>query len=350
MLMQKNNKVMDIDAKLKAVALSDNKLGLLQGKLGASIYFFVMSNHDEKSEMFQTGKELFVQVATKIPTLKNIDLKNGLMGIWLGISYLVRNDYITDSSGNLLADIDAYIYKMVVKTIDMDLQGKEIAPLIDVLAFETFRYKLLSDGVEKDLCRRFIVSLFNSIYMDRPLDFYSEAIPFRVNDRLIVFLLTLVEIRNLGIGTERIDHIFQEMQPFLLSLHPVLHPNRYILFLVSSLVAQASGQSQWIRFSESLKREIDMCHLFTNDLYDKGIMLLDGVLGLVALTWWYNTKSQTTICLDMDEVRQRIENSSFWNRMNIDEEFIYNNYSLSGLCGIKLLTRTWEENNDGEET
>ena len=32
MLMQKNNKVMDIDAKLKAVALSDNKLGLLQGK------------------------------------------------------------------------------------------------------------------------------------------------------------------------------------------------------------------------------------------------------------------------------------------------------------------------------
>ena len=47
---------MDIDAKLKAVALSDNKLGLLQGKLGASIYFFVMSNHDEKSEMFQTGK------------------------------------------------------------------------------------------------------------------------------------------------------------------------------------------------------------------------------------------------------------------------------------------------------
>ena len=46
MLKQKNNKVMDIDAKLKAVALSDNKLGLLQGKLGASIYFFVMSNHN----------------------------------------------------------------------------------------------------------------------------------------------------------------------------------------------------------------------------------------------------------------------------------------------------------------
>jgi hypothetical protein len=52
MLMQKNNKVMDIDAKLKAVALSDNKLGLLQGKLGASIYFFVMSNHNDKTLLF----------------------------------------------------------------------------------------------------------------------------------------------------------------------------------------------------------------------------------------------------------------------------------------------------------
>lgn len=50
--MQKNNKVMDIDAKLKAVALSDNKLGLLQGKLGASIYFFVMSNHNDKTLLF----------------------------------------------------------------------------------------------------------------------------------------------------------------------------------------------------------------------------------------------------------------------------------------------------------
>lgn len=52
MLMQKNNKTMDIDAKLKAVALSDKKLGLLQGKLGASIYFFVMSNHNDKTLLF----------------------------------------------------------------------------------------------------------------------------------------------------------------------------------------------------------------------------------------------------------------------------------------------------------
>ena len=50
--MQKNNKVMDIDAKLKAVALSDKKLGLLQGKLGASIYIFVMSNHNDKTLLF----------------------------------------------------------------------------------------------------------------------------------------------------------------------------------------------------------------------------------------------------------------------------------------------------------
>lgn len=63
--MQKNNKTMDIDAKLKAVALSDKKLGLLQGKLGASIYFFVMSNHNEKSEMFQTGKELLYKSPRK---------------------------------------------------------------------------------------------------------------------------------------------------------------------------------------------------------------------------------------------------------------------------------------------
>ncbi len=35
MLMQKNNKVMDIDAKLKAVALSDNKLGATARQVGS---------------------------------------------------------------------------------------------------------------------------------------------------------------------------------------------------------------------------------------------------------------------------------------------------------------------------
>ena len=76
---------MDIDAKLKAVALSDNKLGLLQGKLGTSIYFFVMSNHDEKSEMFQTGKRAFCTSRYENPNPQEHRLKEWLDG------YLARH-------------------------------------------------------------------------------------------------------------------------------------------------------------------------------------------------------------------------------------------------------------------
>ena len=348
--MQKSNMTKEIDAKLKIVALNDQKLGLLQGKLGACVYFFIMSNHNEKNENFQVGKELLTQVVSKIQTVKNIDLNNGLIGIYLGISYLVENNYISDSSGKLLLDIDAYIYKIAMNAIEMNLQGKETAPLIDVLAFEIYRYWRLDNGVEKEFCQRFIEKLFNTIYMNRPLDFYSEAMPFKANNRLIVFLFALVEIRNLGISTERIDRIFQEMQPFLFSLRPVLHPNKYCLFLASSLVAQVTSQSQWKFFSENLRKEIDMSHLLSNDLFDQSVMLQNGVLGLFALTWWYNQKSLSPIGFDMEKLKQRIENSSFWNHVDMDEEFLYSNYSLNSYCGIKLLTRIWENNDNKDKT
>lgn len=240
--------------------------------------------------------------------------------------------------------MDTYIYRVVVRAMNMELKEKEFGSMVEILSYETWRYTSLAEGVEKQLHSRLINQMLNHIYMNRPADFYSEAMPFTVRDRLLLFILTLVEIRGMGMHVERIDRILSEMQPFLFSLHPILHPNRYCLFLASSLVAQATEKPAWKAYAESLRKSLDMAAVFTNDLYDMSVQLSSGVLGMAVLTWWYNRKSNIPVFIDQNLLTQRLELSTFWKRLSHDKKFLKEHYSLDGYCGIKLRLETMGDN------
>lgn len=74
---------LDFDDAVGRIALGDKTQGLLHGKLGASIYFYVRSAHDENSEAYQMGKKILRQVIEKLLSTKNVGLSNGL-GICIG--------------------------------------------------------------------------------------------------------------------------------------------------------------------------------------------------------------------------------------------------------------------------
>lgn len=115
------NSNMDFDEKIRKIALEDKTLGLFHGKLGACIYFYVSSNHDEDSLAYQTAKELLVQIVQKVSSVKSIDFDNGVMGLSLGLSFLMKNNYVEDTSISWLSRMDNYIYKVAIKTLDMDI-------------------------------------------------------------------------------------------------------------------------------------------------------------------------------------------------------------------------------------
>lgn len=328
--------MMDLTEQVKEAALGGKKLGLLNGKLGASVYFFAMSDHDEESDAFKTASMLVTQVYNGTNTVRNIDLDGGMTGISLGVSFLVGQGYLKDTLGAWRTFVDSYIYRVATRVMDMTLKGKDLSSMVELLAYEAWRYSSLGEGAERQLHGRFIARLLNHVYMDRPADFYSEAMPFKVRDRLVLFLLTLVEVRGMGLCVERIDRILGEMQPFLFSLRPILHPNRYCLFLASSLVAQATGSEGWRRYAEDLEASLDMGALLTRDLFDMSVLLSNGVLGIALLTWWYNRKSSVPVRLDMDALMRRFEKSTFWERLSHDGIFLRDHYSLDGYCGIKL--------------
>lgn len=331
------NSNMDFDEKIRKIALEDKTLGLFHGKLGACIYFYVSSNHDEDSLACQTAKELLVQIVQKVSSVKSIDFDNGVMGLSLGLSFLMKNNYVEDTSISWLSRMDNYVYKVAVKTLDMDIKDNDFLYQVDILVYEVIRYNELKDNYKKELCLRLIKALFNQIYLNRPVNFFSEAIPFTIHDRLISFLFVLLEIRRLGICVPRIDRIFKEMKMFLFSLVPILNPNRYSLYLVSSLVAQVTDDIEWMQYAERLKKSVDMEGLFTKDMYDMSILPINGISGMVLLIFLYNRYSNNSISIDLERVEDRLESSLFWKRFQNDVSFMKKYYSLNGYCGIRLL-------------
>ena len=143
---------MNLDTKIRKIALEDKNVGLLHGKMGACIYLYTVSDHDEPSCAYQTAKELLAQIAKQLSSVKSIELDKGLIGLSLGFSYLIQNKYLQDSTGEWIDAIDAYIYKVVMRTTETDLGGKELLSLVDALYYAIFRYKRLKNRYSKELC------------------------------------------------------------------------------------------------------------------------------------------------------------------------------------------------------
>ena len=181
--------------------------------------------------------------------------------------------------------------------------------------------------------------------MKRPADFYSEAIPFKIHNQLLVYLFCLLEIRKLEICVDRIDRIFKEMQPFLFALQPILQPNRYCLSLVASLIAEVTGNEDWKNYADRMMSSVDMFNLYNTDLYEMNILLNNGVLGITLLACLYNSMSNESIPVNTQCAVNRIKKSSFWQRFENDGVFAKKYYSIDGYCGIKLFMNLVEKQN-----
>lgn len=63
-----------------------------------------------------------MQIVQKVSSVKSIDFDNGVMGLSLGLSFLMKNNYVEDTSISWLSRMDNYVYKVAVKTLDMDIK------------------------------------------------------------------------------------------------------------------------------------------------------------------------------------------------------------------------------------
>lgn len=72
------------------------------------------------------------------------------MGLSLGLSFLMKNNYVEDTSISWLSRMDNYVYKVAVKTLDMDIKDNDFLYQVDILVYEVIRYNELKDNYKKN--------------------------------------------------------------------------------------------------------------------------------------------------------------------------------------------------------
>lgn len=311
-------------------------MGLLEGKMGACVYYFIMGKKDPLSPMTQKGEALLTEIINTMHGVKKLDVTTGVTGIALGITYLIKNKYVEGCLNEILEDVDNFIYKSFCYSKDQ-MEGKFYAPLIDILAYQLQRYKDLEQGRRKELVKELLIILFNQIYIQRETDFYHEPLPFNLQNEVCIYLWELVELYRLGIERERILHVFHEMKYFLFAQHPILHSNRLSLAVATTLVGKTIADDGWLNFSERMIQSIDFDKIWHEEMGEKSVFPFNGVTGIAMLTILYNhIKGEKKLDMNLEQLKQRILVSSIWKKLENDHAFFFTHFSLNGYCGICL--------------
>jgi hypothetical protein len=85
--------------------------GLINGKMGISLFFYLYGRQTDKSEYSDFAGELIDQIYEDINSSTPVDFANGLSGIGWGIGYLVKSGFVEADIDEALAEIDNTLYR-----------------------------------------------------------------------------------------------------------------------------------------------------------------------------------------------------------------------------------------------
>lgn len=91
--------------------------GLINGKMGMAIFFFLYARYKHSEFYEEFAGELIDDICEDIHTSIPVNLRDGLCGIGWGIEYLVQHRYIEGNTDEILEDIDARIMERDLRRI-----------------------------------------------------------------------------------------------------------------------------------------------------------------------------------------------------------------------------------------
>lgn len=93
-----------------------DNLGLMHGKMGISIFFFLLARKTNIKIYEDYAGELIDEIYDEITADTPVDFENGLAGIGWGIEYLVQNGFIEADTDEVLEEFDNLIFNELVSS------------------------------------------------------------------------------------------------------------------------------------------------------------------------------------------------------------------------------------------
>lgn len=324
-------------------ASSKKDVGLFYGKLGLSIYFFILARETKKPEYQEIAEILIGEVyhsvgeATVPP-----DFEDGLAGIAWGLCYLVRNEYVDADLDEILSELDDRIYKYLIENIGK-LSVNLRQGLLGYLCYYTYRLELTTvsgDMVNKYIFHMICMDLINQLgQLIEEEKFHSrEPALFTIFWDLPVLLMLLAGARKLNINPDKINRILDCLTPIVTSLYPKLHSNRLYLLWGMENILKDVPIPDWRTHADFLRKGIEPTKIIDKECKNLNVLAADGISGLAFISRkLVGLTDDSGLILSEEKVVAKIRESVIWDEEGFHKDMKKSIGLCVGLSGIGLL-------------
>ena len=325
--------------KLLVSNLESYPASLFYGKTGLSVYFFHLSKIKSSPEYHAIADRLLDQVLLHgLSKNQSIDVEDGLAGVGLGVTWLIKNRFIESDLNELLEVLDNAIFRRIA--FQKDTSGFSATRLLHLTGYLYIRLKEQTDINLKTLYQDLIIKVLNMLYSKIDNDFLNESYSFSANHyQLPVLLWVISKLLEAGFYNDRIYKILDTLQLSILSRFPLLHSNRLFLLWGILNLKPFLHHAAWNNYIQMLYREISLYEIFENEITNRKIFISNGLSMIYILLHIINRDFPNyPIPFDPQAVYDKIRNSDAWNAMFERDYFYKIHHGLfNGFPGVQLV-------------
>ena len=325
--------------KLLLSNLNKYPVSLFHGKMGLSIYLYHLSKIEFNPEYQLKAEQLLDQILLHdLSPNHSIDVEDGLAGIGLGVTYLIKNGFVAGDLNKLLEVIDNEIYRRIAFSAN-PAQFSSIQ-LLHLIGYVYVRLKDQTYTHLQTLYQDIIIKILNMLYAHIDDEFLNESYTFSVyHYQLPVLLWIISKLLETGFYNEKIYRILDELQFRILSRFPLLHSNRlFLLWGMLNLMPYLNNTS-WNNYIQMLYREIRLEEILENEMKGRNIFISNGLSAVYILLHSINNNfPDYQIPFDPQTIYTKIQNSDAWNAL-IERDYFYDIHHglLNGFPGVQLV-------------
>ena len=260
----------------------ENSLGLSNGKMSGCIYFYVASRNQSNERYRKIAGKLLDDIFNGIGYIDSLDVRTGLAGIGIGLSYLANNKYVTGDINKVLGDLDDKIFKHLC-----DEKTYEINNNITVIQLLYYLYIRLTNleniPEQKYLFEELTIHAINNIYEKTTSVFFYEPLSFNLDYKLPQFLLILEKISSLNFYNERIKKIMEELSFKILTIIPLLNSNRLYLLVAMKSIAKWFDINGWNKHMMFIEDKLELNTIYEQEFNYDNIYINNGYAGILLL-------------------------------------------------------------------
>jgi len=332
--------------KLLSSDLTRYPASLFHGKMGLSIYFYQMSRIESNPEYHAKAEQLLDQIFQNDLSVNHpIDVEDGLAGIGLGVTWLVKKGFFEADLNEMLEVIDNAVYRRIA-FLKKPTQFSPVQ-LLHLIGYLYIRLKEQTEQNIQILYQDLIIKVLNIFYNQIDEEFLSESYTFSIyHYQLPVLLWIFGKLLEAGFYNERIYKMLDELQMRILSRFPILHSNRlFLLWGMLHLIPYVQNRSSWNSYIQLLYREISLEEILNYEMTGRKIFISNGLSAIYILLCTINKEfPEYQISFDPQMIYDRIQNSDAWNAL-LERDYFYKIHQglLNGFPGVQLVCHELSE-------